>query len=249
MIGIIIQARLGSTRLPQKMVIPFYDQKGILEVLLERINGFNFKIPVILATTTNSNDKTLVKIANQKGVETYCGSEENVLNRFIDAAEHYKLSKVVRICADNPFLDMNALQYLIGAFDKIDVDYWCYVKQDNTPTIKTHFGFWAEGVRTETLNRIAELTDEKLYKEHVTNYIYLHPDIFSILNNPIPKNIEDKNIRLTIDTSADFENARIIYAEVIRQQIPFKAESISNFVSLNSNWMKIMQKEINNNIK
>ncbi|MDB4710952.1 hypothetical protein OAF16_04405, partial [Flavobacteriales bacterium] len=103
--GIIIQARTGSTRLPNKIILPFYKEKGILELIVERINKYT-DIPIVVATTKNPKDDAIVKIASKNGVGCYRGSENNVLSRFIETAKKNNFKNIIRICADNPFLDI-----------------------------------------------------------------------------------------------------------------------------------------------
>ena len=248
--GIIIQARTGSKRLPQKMILPFYKEMGILETILIRLIKAKLNVPIILATTHNPKDSCLKDIAKKHGITVFRGNEENVLERFIKAAEAYNIQKIIRICADNPFLDIPALKYQIDDFSSKKGDYWCYCKHDYTPTIKTHYGFWAEGVTLKALNQINALSNEKLYQEHVTNYIYSNPKKFTIHFETIDKEIETTNkIRLTVDTKNDFENAKEIYSELINNNIPIIAKQVIKYVSTRPTWIKIMKNEIKNNIK
>ena len=172
MIGIIIQARLGSTRLPEKMILPFYKNKGILEILIEKIKLSFPNIPVILATTDNANDDRLALLGEKLKILVFRGEEQNVLKRFIDAALKYDIDKIIRICADNPFLDMLYLKNLIKEYDDSSYDYISFKTSRDLPTIKTHYGFWTEGVMLTALKKIKKLTGEKIYLEHVTNFIY-----------------------------------------------------------------------------
>lgn len=249
MVGIIIQARTGSTRLPNKMLLPFYNGNGILETILKRLTDTELNIPIILATTINSQDDKIEYIAQRNNVKVYRGSEDNVLERFIMAAEKNNIQKIIRICADNPFLDIEAIKFQIKKFKESDVDYWCYCKSDKTPTIITHYGFWTEGVKLETLKRILIKTNNSLYLEHVTNYIYSHTSDFKIHYEQISREIEKVyDIRLTIDTIEDFELSQKIYSTVINK-IPFKSENIVVFVKDHPEWIQLMKNEINNNKK
>ena len=249
-IGIIIQARSGSTRLPDKMILPFYQGNGILENILIRIKQENINIPIILATTSKAKDDQLVQVAQKNDVPVYRGSENNVLDRFIQAANTYKIEKIIRICADNPFLDMEALKNQISSLQSSFADYWCYALNDQTPTIKTHYGFWTEGVTLDALQRVSTLTDSTLYLEHVTNFIYTNKDSFRIHFKQIPHEIEDEtNIRLTIDTKQDFELAKTIYVETIRNHINFSAKELTEFIKTKPEWIEKMKKEIHKNQK
>src|SRR5690606_264722 len=176
--------------LPNKMLLPFYNNKGIFEIILQRLKDSHLSIPIIIATTVNEPDKQLIEIAGKYGFSYYTGSEDNVLNRFIETAKHYKIDNIIRLCADNPFVDIEAIKHQIKSFND-NFDYWCYSMNDNIPTIKTGFGFWTEMVTLAALKKVALLTDEKLYKEHVTNYIYTHLNNFSTHFEKIERSIED----------------------------------------------------------
>ena len=245
--GIIIQARLGSTRLPNKMILPFYNGKGILEILLIRLlEAIDLqKTPIILATSDNPLDDSIEKIGDDFGITVFRGSEQNVLNRFIKAARFNNLSHIVRICADNPLLDMLKLQQLIVSTENKNYDYYAYATSDLKPTILTSFGFWAEFVSLDALEKVESSTNEEFFREHVTNYVYTHPNNFNIKYSLINPQIErEENIRLTIDTEADFEVVKEIFTELKEKNIDFSAESIVKFISSESNWTKQMKSQI-----
>ena len=248
--GIIIQARNNSSRLPRKLTLPFFQGLGILEILLGNITRSLPKAPVVLATTTNGEDDELVEIASRMGVEAFRGSETNVLDRFIQAAHANKFEKVIRICSDNPFLDPAALDFLFRQMELSEHDYWCYSTHENLPSIKTHYGFWAEGVSAMALQKVSNLTQENLYLEHVTNYIYTHPDIFDIRYNRIASAIDqERSIRLTVDTKNDFDLARLIFDQAKAEDIPMNSSSLTEFIKQHPEWLRLMQKEILSNTK
>lgn len=98
--GIIIQARLGSVRLPKKITKPFYREKNILEIILNKLSS-KLDTQIILATTTNPIDDKIEEIGAKYGTNMYRGSEVDVLKRFIEAAEYNNISKIVRVCAES----------------------------------------------------------------------------------------------------------------------------------------------------
>lgn len=248
MIGIIIQARTGSTRLPQKMTIPFFESMGILEILLKRLTN-NIDCKIIVATTNNEQDNIIEEITINNGCSCYRGSEDDVLSRFIDTAEKYNIKKIIRVCADNPFLDMESLKTLIKFSEKKDKDYISFCTSNGTPTIKTHYGFWAEFVTLDALKKVNSLTDEKLYHEHVTNFIYTNNNLFSIDFIQIPKWIEDKPIRLTLDTQEDFEMQQSIFKCVVNNNLNFNNENVINFIDKNIEYYAKMEAIISQNTK
>ncbi len=248
-IGIIIQARLGSTRLPNKMILPFYNEMGILELILLRLAKLT-SIPIIVATTTSKRDDEIEKIALKHNMNCFRGNENNVLDRFIQAATKFELDKVIRICADNPFLDLPALKSLINHYSNKQVDYCAFYTRDGKPTIQTHFGFWAEGVSVKALKQIEKNTKDPLYLEHVTNYIYSNSDDFSIHKELIPKTVDSTDyLRLTLDTEEDFNLLKEIYAYFLQNDLELKSEMITSKVLQNDKWLTVMKTEILNNKK
>ncbi len=244
--GLIIQARTTSTRLPGKVILPFDNQRSILEILIDRLKNHFNKEKIIVATTTNPEDDTIVGLCKKTNTAYYRGDENNVLQRFIEAAEKFDIRNIVRINADNPFLLPGYIQNLIDRFN--EVDYLSYCFDDGTPVIKSHIGLFAEMTRLETLKKVARLTGEPLYREHVTNYIYSHPQKFKINLLPLPGLIKNrKDIRLTVDTKRDFEMAREIYKKTGEKNLDI--EHLITLIDNNSDWKTIMLKEIKNNAK
>ncbi len=110
--GIIIQTRIGSTRLFRKILKDFYGGKTLLETVicnLQKVAGAK----IIVDTSVNPNNDELESFLNKRGVAEFRGSEDDVLSRFIGAAEESGIDGVVRICSDNPFLDWHGVAALI----------------------------------------------------------------------------------------------------------------------------------------
>lgn len=246
-IGIIIQARTGSTRLPNKMLLSFFDEKTILDIVISRINKQQFDIPIIIATSKNPKDKEIIKIAERNNVSYYCGDENDVLNRFICAANSFCLDSVIRICADNPFLSMNYLKKLLEYKNVNSRDYISFITKDGTPSIKTHFGFWAEYITIDAMKRIQSLTNDMLYHEHVTNFAYTNPEIFSLDFLKMDEFIENSGIRLTVDTIDDFNNAKNIYKLLLESKKEIEPQNIIPLVS--EEMKRNMKKQILSNLK
>lgn len=247
---IIIQARTGSTRLPRKMILPFYGNEGIFSLILNRLTSIIDKNNIILATSINENNDVLIDIAKNYSVNYFRGSENDVLQRFIDAAIDFNAEKIIRVCADNPFLDLEYLNFLLDNFEKSNCDYMSFSTSKGTPTIKTHYGFWAEAVTLNALKKVKSMTDENIYHEHVTNFIYANPDIFNIIFFNIPEEIENHDdIRLTIDTQVDFDIQKEIFNIVYKKNPNFNAFDIIGFLNENQHYMKVMKDEILKNQK
>lgn len=245
---IIIQARTGSTRLPHKMLMHFYREKTILDLLLIRIkDNLRINLPIIVATSDNEQDLEIVKIAKRNDVYVFQGNENDVLDRFIEAAKSVEADSCIRICADNPFLSMAFLNQLLEYVENNECDYASFMTDNGIPSIKTHYGLWTEFITLNALKRISHMTDEKLYHEHVTNYAYEHRDLFRCVFLPIENDILKYEFRLTVDTIEDFENARKIYEQLIVNK---KAIEYNNIISLISKeTLENMKLQIMNNSK
>ena len=215
-ISFIIQARSGSSRLPNKMLMPFCNEKIIIDIIIDKLknNGIPNK-NILIATTKSEKDNELARILNKKGYNIYRGDENNVLLRYVDAAAYLNTKFLLRICADNPFLNMQFLNNILNVEKLAEYDYASYYLNTETPAIKTHFGFFCEFVSVNSLKKIVSLNLPKYYQEHVTPYIYENPEKFKIKTLDMPDVLlKNQWLRLTIDTKDDFENVSSLYNEL-----------------------------------
>jgi spore coat polysaccharide biosynthesis protein SpsF (cytidylyltransferase family) len=249
--GIIIQARTQSQRFPNKIIIPFDNGNCILEVILKRFIDAFPELPLVVATSLNPHDDRIESIAREfPSVKIFRGEEMNVLKRFIDAAELNNLDMILRVCSDNVFIDMNLSRTLIRMADDKGLDYISYKLEGDVPVIKSHQGLYTELVSLNALKRISSLTTEKLYEEHVTNYIYTHPEMFRMQLISAPDflyNLHD--IRLTIDTDTDFENTKYVYSKLIGRKAEFTYQNVIEIVLSNVSLLNSMREQIKINSK
>ncbi len=247
-LGIILQARTGSTRMPEKVILPFYQDQSILDLLLEKTKKLN--VPVVLATTVNPSDDRICSLAEKHRIPVFRGSENDVLDRFIQAARQFGFTKIIRVCADNPFLDPDGMKTLVTAFQKSDADYLGFHLEGNKPSILTHFGFWTEAVRLDALEKAQHLTAEKFYHEHVTNFIYGNPTLFQVEFLPAHSLVfSRKDIRMTLDTPEDFEIQKEIYATISKENPNFAIPDIVNWLDRHPEILDQMKQEIRKNQK
>lgn len=232
------------------MVLPFYNEKGILEIVIERIiNQYERKYKIILATTNNEKDDIIAEIANNTGIEVFRGNENDVLLRFVDAANSFKLDNVIRVCADNPMLNTSHIDELIEEGEKGNCDYLSYEYKDDLPVIKSHLGLYTEFVTLRALKKVLELTDDMHYHEHVTNYIYENKSIFNIGLLALPsQKLLNENLRFTLDTKTDFDLLKKLYNDIGENNI----EDIDNLIEVveqNSEMKVKMNEQIIENSK
>lgn len=248
-IGIIIQARMGSTRLPGKILKEFYNGKTLLETLLDNLHKVE-GAKVIVATSVNLNNDQLETFLLDKGELVFRGSENDVIDRFIKAAEANNVDGIVRICSDNPFMDWHGVAQLVEKAKISDADYIGFRINDK-PSILTHFGFWGEFVQLKALKRVAVTTEEGTpAHEHVTYHIYNHPDEYKCEWIAGPDFLEGRDdIRLTIDTPDDLTNALKVYSDLKVQDENFTLQDVVTYLDSHEDIKQSMLKNIFQNKK
>lgn len=248
--AIIIQARTGSTRLPGKILADFYNGQSILEIIIKRCKELDTAWPVIVATSAAGVDKAIVNLATSCGVKTFAGDEQDVLKRFIDAAEQFGARKLIRVCADNPFLDTSLMKELLAFASKSDVDYASFEVALGLPAIKSHWGIFAEYVTLEALQKVNALTQESFYHEHVTNFCYGNPDQFRCEWIKAPELIYNQTgFRFTVDTPQDFEIARELYGILQKEGKSCNFKELIALVCDNEKYRLIMRSQIEQQTK
>lgn len=105
----LVQARMGSTRLPHKVLRPFYNNNCILDLLVDKLNQIA-GTKIIIATSVGSENDVIEQFCKERNIVCFRGEENDVLKRFIDAAEANGVDRIVRICSDNPFLELNSIK-------------------------------------------------------------------------------------------------------------------------------------------
>lgn len=246
-IGIIIQARLGSTRLPRKVLLPIGDISLVNHIVRKFEKSSE---TTVVATTTSAIDDELATMLEKSKVTFFRGSENDVLERFIVCAEQYKFSHIVRICADNPFVDYSFFKQLLNEFSDLhDIDYLSFSYR-NKPTILSHFGVFAEIVSVKSLKKVHnEFSENKTYREHVTIGVYSNPELFNIKLIPIDELVSKYDgIRLTLDTQEDYNNTLAIRnIEGFRDDMTFR--EIGELVLSSANVLNSMKLIIQANKK
>lgn len=239
---VVVQARMGSSRLKNKMTMNFYEDYTLFETIIKNLLIDFEPSQIVVATSKLPENKVIGEYANRLGVDVYYGSEDDVLSRFIDVSDKYGLDFVIRVCADNPFIQNKEIFKLIGEYEN-HYDYIGFFYSDNTPSIQTHSGFFTELVKTSALKRVKDLTSNIIYREHVTNFIYKNENLFNIKKINIDNEDDIRKIRLTIDDEKDFKISKKIYNRWIKN----KNLNVTDLV--NSSEKKEMSEQIINNKK
>jgi len=205
----IIQARMGSSRLPGKVLMDIAG-KPMLEHIVERLKKCQRLDEIIIATTNLPEDKILLKFANERGYKISTGSAYDVLSRYLKVAHEAETDYIVRICADCPLIDPEVVDKIIKKhLNSENVDY-------TSNCIKRTFplGLDAEIFSTEVLEKEERLAKEAYCREHVTIFIREHPEIFSLQNFEARGILRMPSLRLTVDTPEDMRLIRVIYSEL-----------------------------------
>lgn len=203
MIAAIIQARSGSTRLPAK-VLKEIQGETLLAHVIRRVQAIKKVDKVIIATTVNAGDDSILKIAEQCQVPCSRGSENDVLERYYEAAKKFGVKTIVRITADCPLIDPVVADQVIACFLKGGFD---YVSNTLTPTFPD--GLDVEVFSFAALEKAFKDAKKTSEREHVTPYIWGNPEIFKTGNYINKEDLSD--LRWTVDTPADFEFIKTVY--------------------------------------
>ena len=198
----IVQARLGSKRLPNK-VIKLINGLPMIEVLLTRLSQSKLVTKIVVATSTDSEDKKLKKLVNNLGYDCEQGSKDDVLNRYIYVAEKYKANIIVRITGDCPLVDPMLVDQVIDKFKNDSVD---YCSNTNPPTYPD--GLDVEVFTFEALKKSSFMTTKSSDLEHVTPYLKKSKNF----KTSCLINCDDiSEMRWTVDESIDLEVVNTIF--------------------------------------
>jgi spore coat polysaccharide biosynthesis protein SpsF len=190
-----LQARMGSTRLPGKVLLRMQG-KSILERTVERLRAARSLDGVVVLTTTLDEDNAIVEESCRLGVSSYRGPDCDVLARFSQAAAIFRPEVIVRATADNPLIDIGSVDRIVEALRGDDLD---YCMERNLPV-----GAATEAVTSAALARVDQLGRMPHHREHVTIYIKEHREEFLAAFPDPPKELRFPDVRITVDTREDF---------------------------------------------
>lgn len=230
----ILQARMGSERLPGKVMKKILG-KPMISYTLERLKKSRYIDETVLATSTLDSEQELVDYLEVNGYQYFRGSENNVLKRYMDAANSFGGDIIIRVTGDCPLIDPVVVDEVIAHFLNNNYD---YVRLDVPDTFVR--GFDVEVFSREAMERVYELTkdleENSPYKEHVTFYMVKHPKEFSV---GYVKGTElfHKDYRLCVDTPEDLKLVEIIFESLSERDL--NAKTIVKFLDDNPDIAKI----------
>ncbi|GBF43257.1 CMP-KDO synthetase-like protein [Leptospira ellinghausenii] len=239
-----IQARLGSTRFPKKILKSIPEDSGVtfLDHIHRRLSTV-FAHDQIIFLIPESDDES-IQFLNSRGYHYFCGSELDVRDRFRKAAKHYGAKHIFRLTADNPFVDINSIRYLYEAILEIKDTYYS-LSMSGLP-----LGMGVECFSTASLCYDTEDTQLERHKEHVSLHIKEFPEIHKQYRLSPPhlqpldifrrlQNGEISNLRITVDEKKDFEMICQIWNHLGETNPFFGAEEVLQLYDSNPNFFQL----------
>lgn len=230
-VDIYVQARIGSTRLPGKVMKKIMD-KPLLEYQLERLKQVKEADAIVILTSTDQLDDSIAEFCKNRNLLCLRGSNEDVLDRYYQAARERKSDVVVRVTGDCPLIDPQIVDEVIRFFKNHSYDYVSNGIERTYPrgldvevfSFKALEEAWKNGKRGEE-------------REHVTPYIYRHPELFLIHNISLDPPLD--HYRWTVDTPEDFELVKKILEALYPNNPRFLMKDVLELLDKHPSWMQI----------
>ena len=237
-VAAIIEARMGSTRLPGKVMLEIAG-KPTLYHLVRRLKAVSSLDEIVIATTKEIADDAIFDFSKNQGIKCFRGSEEDVLGRVIDAAESVRADVIVEVTGDCTLIDPDLVEQTIRVFLRNKVDY----------AANSFISSYPDGMDTQVflldaLRRSGGLTNDPLDREHVTRHIVNHPDLFSHLYLIAPPSLHWPGLGLTLDEPRDFELISKIINYFGEEEPYFSCLDVIKLLRANPDWL-----EINDDVK
>ncbi|MBU4198414.1 MAG: glycosyltransferase family protein [Kiritimatiellae bacterium] len=206
--GVIIQARLSSTRLPNKVLLDI-SGKPMLQRQVERLREGIDGLPLIIATSDAPSDDILEKFCSRQGFACFRGPLKDVMLRFILCARKHGLTHIVRVGGDDVLIDPDCCTELVRLHQEEPADFLYASHREGWP-----YGSAAELIALDALERIHAVTDKDLYLEHTIPYFFDHPEAFRIRKVRSPQRLCRPELAFTVDFPEDLELIRAVFREL-----------------------------------
>jgi len=223
MITAIIQARMGSSRLPGKVLMPILG-RPMLALQLERVQAARLVDQVVIATSGHPSDQAILDFAQEHDVFCLRGAVDDVLDRYHQAAKRTQSDHIVRITGDCPLIDPAVIDAVIRAHVHDENDYTANV---NPPTFPD--GMDVEVMTFAALNEAWSYADKPSEREHVTSYF--RRDLSHVQMGNIAHDTDLSDLRVTVDEAVDFEVVKAVFEGLIAQGLTFGLSDIVQFLS------------------
>lgn len=228
----VIQARMGSTRLPGKVMLSL-DCTPVIQHIIRRTISASSIDAAVVATTEKDRDNIIASYASEEGAQIFRGDEKDVLGRMYQAAGRHSADAVVRVTADNPLLAPDAIDSAVRKLKNGDAEYVSNKVDRSFPS-----GLDVEVFTYDSFNKIEKKAEGSHYREHVTPY-YFDSGEFKIANltsdevfdEPFMQNRTD--LRLTLDNPCDYELFKMVYENVPYENV-LNAQDAVGYIDRNN---------------
>ena len=227
MIAAIIQARMGSSRLPGKVLMSIHG-KPFLHHIVDRLSMSQDVEKIIIATSSSPQNNKIAELAKELEVSLFRGSEDDVLDRYYKSAKKFKVNDIVRITADSPLLDPQMVDKVVKMYiDSKNI--YDYVSNIHPPSFPD--GLDVEVFSFDVLERAWKEAKKSYEREHVTPYMWENPEKFRVGN--YSEGLDYSNLRLTLDDPKDLRLIKIVYENLYQKNKNFNFADILDFLKLN----------------
>jgi len=228
-----IEARMTSSRLPGKVLMPCQGQP-MLALMVERLRQVPSLDGIVVATTVNQADDPIEALAKELGIGCWRGSEDDVMMRVLDAAKAHGADVIVETTGDCPLIDPAIVETCVRRYFELGVDYLSNVLERSFP-----IGMDTQVFSTAILADAASRTTDPADHEHVSLFIYRHPELYRLANVSAPPGQHDPHLRLTLDTNQDFLLIERIFAALRDGDPHFGLTDILTLLGDHPEWRKI----------
>ena len=230
---IIVQARMTSTRLPGKVLLPLAGQPMLVR-LIERLGRVQRADGIVVATTTNPCDDAITAVCERLGVPFFRGSEHDVLSRYAKTARLHAANVVVRITSDCPLIDPDLVDQVIEAYEESNVDYVSNMLPPSWP-----LGMAVEVFSAPALEQAHAHARTAAEREHVTPFLYWHPERYRLRNIASPVDLSQH--RWTVDTPEDHQLVSLLFDHLYHRMPNFTLADVLTVFETHPEWIAINQ--------
>lgn len=228
----IIQARMGSTRLPGKVLADLAGEPMLTRVV-RRVQRTPGVAQTVVATTTEAADDAIEALCRKHDWPCFRGDQNDVLDRYYKAACEHQADAVVRVTSDCPFIEPEVIRQVVTEFLEHQPGCEYVANTLNRRTLPR--GLDTEIVRFDTLERTWREAKTAAQREHVTPYIYGNPHLFQLHSVYHPTDLS--NLRWTVDTTEDLEFARLVYDHFGHDR--FSWQEVLKLLEIHPDWQEI----------
>lgn len=250
MICAIIQARMGSTRLPGKVLCKIED-RPMLSYMLERVAAAKNVDKIVLATSVDSSDDPIAELCAESHVSCFRGDLDDVMDRYYQAAKEFRADVVVRLTGDCPLIDPQMIDAMVDIYRKGTYD---YVANTIPPQWTVPEGMDVEVFSFKKFEQAWREAKKPSEREHVTFYFWQNPELFSVFKYNLPSDLSQ--YRLTVDYPEDLEVVKSIITKLYPVNSLFSMKDIIAFlkdnpdihklnahIKSNQGWRSVLEKD------